>query len=103
MKKDEPKQPGRSLDQRQRKDAPTPTDSPVVSPPAISAAAPAPAKRPRAEALTPGQERFLASLDADQRARVNALNPGKRAALLAPHAAGFVADIFDFQLAASCE
>jgi hypothetical protein len=106
LKKDELEESGGSLDQRQRKDNPTLTASPVVPAPESPAAAPAPAKvpalvateLPRAEALTPGQEAFLATLDAGQRAKFDSLNVAKRTALLKPHAVAFVPEIAGFQI-----
>jgi hypothetical protein len=67
------------------------------------APAPIPAADPAAagaEALTEGQRACLGRLDADQRARLDAMSPAKRAAFLEPHRHGFDEDGFR-KLAAS--
>jgi hypothetical protein len=89
LKKEQLEGPGGSLDQRQRKDSPTLTASPVAPTPEDPAAAPAPAVVRERPPLTPGQEAFLASLDDAERAAFEAWPAARRAAALAPHAIGF--------------
>jgi hypothetical protein len=89
LKEDGAEGPGWSLDQRQRKDTPTLTASPVAPTPQIPAAAPALAAGPERPPLTPGQEAFLASLDDVERAAFEAWPAARRAAALAAHAIGF--------------
>jgi hypothetical protein len=76
--------------------APQPEPAPIVAagvaelpaePPPAAAEPTDPAGA--AEALTAGQEAFLATLDADQRAAFDALPADRRADILAPHALGY--------------
>ena len=104
-----------SLDQRQRKDPPEPEPLPIVlaqetlaavhppiepapivaaDVPELPAEPPSTAAEPTdqagaVEVLTAGQEAFLATLDADQRATFDALPADRRAQTLAPHALGY--------------